>query len=631
MCGISGFIDYSKSSTQDDLVRMTDALEHRGPDDSGYNIYQNGSATVGLGQRRLSIIDLTVGGHQPMSNVDGTVNIVFNGEIYNYAEIKNTLISLGHVFNTNSDTEVILHSYEQWGINCLQQFIGMFAIVIYDAKTQKVLFIRDRAGVKPLYMHQSKNLVLFASELKSFHQHPRFEKNICNTALTNYFTKGYISAPLTIFQNTFQVKAGNYVEIDLTSQKVENVCYWNVLDYYAKPKVTDDYNTAVENVQSIISSACKYRMVSDVPVGVFLSGGYDSTLVTAILSQQASSPLNTFTIGFAEEQYDEAKFAKSVAQHLGTSHNEYYCTQAEALDIVQDLGRIYDEPFADNSAIPTILVSKIAKKSVTVALSADGGDEIFAGYRSYQHAQKLHNVLKLIPSVAQRTIKQMASLSSMATWPGLSAYSTSINRLLSVLPARAIADIHNRVEFIFSKEELNDLLVPQTIDSGSAPTNNFLESLTLLPLDQMLSKDFQSYMVDDILTKVDRATMSVALEGREPLLDHRIIEYVAQLPVEYKANGAESKRIIRSIVHKFVPPHIMDRKKMGFTMPVHKWMHTDLRSLLDDCIAHDTSAYINQSYVESIVKKYLANPEDRHTFQKVWLVFNFKLWFKQWM
>jgi len=401
MCGISGFCDFKKKSSENILKNMTDALIHRGPDSSGYSFFEYETYQVGLGHRRLSILDLSSHGHQPMSfeNLD----IVFNGEIYNFKEIKKELLELGYSFYSNSDTEVILKSYYQWGIKAVDRFNGMFAITIYDKKENKLILIRDRVGVKPFYYYKKDSLILFSSELKSFHKYPNFEKIIDKNSLSLYLQFGYIPEPHSIFKNSYKLKAGHYIEIDLKSQKIEEIKYWDVVDFYNKPKIDISQEEAILKTEELLKSSFEYRMVSDVPVGVFLSGGYDSSLVVSILENGRNEKLNTFTIGFKEKGFDEAPYAKEVAKYLGTNHTEYYCTQKDALEIIPKLAEMYDEPFGDSSAIPTTLVSALARKSVTVSLSADGGDEIFAGYGKYtttkQYFDKFNKISNSIKSL----------------------------------------------------------------------------------------------------------------------------------------------------------------------------------------------------------------------------------------
>lgn len=383
MCGIAGFVDFESSSNEDVLNKMTLSLQHRGPDGQGIYFKETAAAQIGLGHRRLSIIDLSECGSQPM-HYNG-LHIIFNGEVYNFAEIRLELEKKGHQFTGHSDTEIILHAYQEWGIDTIQQWKGMFAVVIYDENKNELIAIRDRAGVKPFYYYWQDGLFLFASELKAFAQHPNFKKEIDPSAVASFLQYGYVSFPHCIYKNTFKLPAAQVLKLDLNTQQLSTIRYWNVYDYYNKPKMDMGFDEAMKETETILQKAFNYRMVADVPVGVFLSGGFDSSCVTALLQKDSTEKIKTFTIGATDESLDEAPYAKQIAEHLGTEHTEYYCTPKEALDIIPELPYYYDEPFADSSAIPTILVSRLAREKVTVALSADAGDEIFAGYNRYDY------------------------------------------------------------------------------------------------------------------------------------------------------------------------------------------------------------------------------------------------------
>jgi asparagine synthase (glutamine-hydrolysing) len=362
MCGITGFVDYKKKLNKDHLDDANKILRHRGPDSGDLAFFESTEANIGFGHRRLSILDVSSNGNQPMYSDDNSVVIILNGEVYNFKEIRHELTALGHSFNSDSDTEVIIKAYQQFGIEAVHKFIGMFAFAIYDLNKQIVYLLRDRAGVKPLYYFHKNDCILFASELKSIYAYPVFEKVINEKAVSLFFKYGYIRAPHTIFRHTYKLRPGNYLKIDLQSKKVEEIEYYSVIDFYNKPKLKISEEEATDEVERLFTSAFQYRMVSDVPVGVFLSGGYDSGVVSAILQKNNSSKIKTFTIGFHEEKYNEAPHAKKMAAYMGTDHHEYYCTTKEAQEILPTLADIYDEPFGDSSAIPTILVSQFARQ-----------------------------------------------------------------------------------------------------------------------------------------------------------------------------------------------------------------------------------------------------------------------------
>ncbi|MCX6723491.1 MAG: asparagine synthase (glutamine-hydrolyzing), partial [Candidatus Staskawiczbacteria bacterium] len=395
MCGIIGIRDFRNKISPQILSKMTDILSYRGPDDSG--IYIDEKNNVGFGHRRLSILDLSSAGHQPMSDDNENIWVTFNGEIYNFKEIRKELENKGHRFKSNSDTEVIVKSYEEWGIEAVKKYRGMFAFAIWDKTKEKLFLVRDRAGVKPLYYYHKDNLFLFSSELKSFHQHPKFEKEINFDALALFLQFGYILAPHTIFQDAYKLNPGHYLEIDKNGS-LKEIKYWDITDYYLEKPINKPEDEIEKELEQILIESFNYRMVSDVPVGVFLSGGIDSSLVAALLQTNSKNSIKTFTIGFNEKEYNEAPYAKKIARHLKTDHNEIYCTSKDALEIIPKLSEIYDEPFGDSSSIPTYLVSKFARQQVKVALSADAGDELFCGYSRYELLNNYYKIIQKTPS-----------------------------------------------------------------------------------------------------------------------------------------------------------------------------------------------------------------------------------------
>jgi asparagine synthase (glutamine-hydrolysing) len=630
MCGITGFVDFGQRSTVEQLQAMAATLLHRGPDDDGHQFITSGHNTIGMGFRRLAVIDLTPAGHQPMQSADRSLTIIFNGEIYNHAEIRKELEALGHSFKSKSDTEVILNAWLQWGQKAINKFTGMFAIALYDSVQQKFYLIRDRAGVKPLYYYWHQNLLLFASELKCFHQHPLFVKELNTAALALYFQHGYVPAPHCIFKNAFKLLPGHLLTLDLNSKEISDTTYWEVASFYNKPKLTIDFKDAVEETEKILTKACNYRMIADVPVGIFLSGGYDSSLVTALLQKDRTQKLKTFTIGFEEAHFNESLYAQKVASHLGTEHYEYLCTYKEAMDIIPLLPEIYDEPFADSSAIPTYLVSKMARQQVTVALSADGGDETFAGYTKY------HKALQYLQK-AERYGKagNVAGHITASLWNIFSAKNISTanraNKLKLLMQAKNPAEAFNIITQGMTKKEVAHLMkqyaeFPKTaFDDGALIRSDET-------LDYFLWLDYVTFLSDDILQKVDRASMAVSLEAREPLLDHHIIEWTAQLPGDFKLNNGKSKLLLREITHKYLPKTLMEREKMGFNIPYEHWFKTDLKHLLLDTLdTHNINQHeiLNHNAVKNILQKFISgNPTD---FQRIWSIFVFQLWLKKWM
>lgn len=628
MCGLCGFIDFNSETTLETLDKMVSTIIHRGPDDKGIEIYSSDNCTVGFGHARLSIIDLSVLGHQPMSYDRFT--IVYNGEIYNYKEIRRELQGLGHTFISGSDTEVILHSYEQWGSECVHKFIGMFAFVIYDKKKHQIVVFRDRAGVKPFYYYWENGLFLFGSELKVFHQHIGFKKEINLEAVHLYFQYGYIPSPYSIFKNCHKLNSGHILTFDLTSGTMEIQKYWDIVDHYRKPQLGISYPDAINEVEKLLISACNYRMVADVPVGVFLSGGFDSTAVTAILQKDRTEKIKTFTIGF-ETGTNEAPYAKATARYLGTDHTEYYCSTADVENIIPELPLYFDEPFSDDSALPTILVSKLARKDVTVALSADAGDEIFGGYNNYRSLNRNIAMLKSIPGFLHAPLS--AILSNMAKLP-LRSHQLLKHQMVTLSAGLKIYN-QDYISFIYDRMQSYPAHVMKSLLIGEPnnPYNNLLgRNLFKDDISVAMAMDYKNYLQNDILTKVDYATMSVSLEGREPLLDHRLVEFVARLPVQYKYDGITTKKILRDIVYKYVPKDMMDRPKTGFSMPINTWLKSDLRPFLDEMLSEEMikrSGIFNVRQVMNIKKSFLQDSDGDQTI--IWKILQFQQWYNLWM
>lgn len=627
MCGIVGFVDSKGRCDEGTLEVMLKTLHHRGPDNQAFRLHRSNLGTIGLGHSRLSIIDISHSADQPM--IYNEFSIVFNGEIYNYKEIRSVLEADGHVFRTNSDTEVILQAFKKWGVKCIEHFIGMFVFVIFDNLKQKLWLVRDRAGVKPLYYYKKEEHFFFASELKAFMNCPEFDKSLDEEALHVYFDLGYIPAPLSIFSFVKKLEGGCYLELDLNTKKVFINQYWNVFSLFQSPKLDISYDEAKQSLKNLLTSACNYRMIADVPVGVFLSGGYDSALVTAILQTDRTEKLKTFTIGF-ERGNNEAPYARQTANYLGTDHVEMICTEKIAQDIIPELSYYYDEPFADQSAIPTILVSRLAREKVTVALSADGGDELFAGYNRYFSFRNRIEQLEKIP----------VGLHSIAGW--------TTNALSSFLPFSKGEEDHRLrgISRYFNAQNGNkDLALYQSIHSlpHFLKQNAFKSSIHgrgfSLPqksvfrnsIEMAMAVDFKYYLQDDILTKVDRATMSVSLEGREPLLDHRLVEFASQLPIEYKMTKNKGKRILRDIVHDFIPEELMNRPKTGFSVPIFSWLQGDLKFLVNDHLSMEQlekSNIFNSKFVNKTVRDF----QDKKFYYKpyIWRLLMFQMWYQRW-
>lgn len=632
MCGIAGFADFSKKTPEETLAKMSCALPHRGPDGQGVYFHQTDEAVIGLGHRRLSIIDLSSAANQPM-HYNG-LHLIFNGEIYNYNEIRNRLIELGHHFTTHSDSEVILHSWQEWGEKSIDQWRGMFAIAIYDEGRQELVCIRDRAGVKPFNYYWKDGLFLFGSELKSLMAHPAFGKEIDRNAVASFLQYGCISHPHTIFRDTFKLPPGHLLRLDLSSRKISIRQYWNVYDWYNRPKLEIGMEEAIEETEKILAESFQYRMVADVPVGVFLSGGYDSSCVTALLQRNSSEKIKTFTIGTTDKKLDEAPFAKAIAQHLGTDHTEYYCTPEEALEIIPELPHFYDEPFADSSAIPTILVSRLARKKVTVALSADAGDEIFAGYNRYDYISRYGNKLSSIPKPLRKMAAATMDRVSSESIPFLRNqynFHSRYDKLKNLLNDPSPRELLKNLSQVFTKKDLRNLLAADFLELPTAHSSTELKPAFYDPLSFMMAIDYQTYMVDDILQKVDRATMSVSLEGREPFLDQNIIEWAAQLPSGYKYHEGQKKYMLKRIVHKYIPKEMMERPKMGFGIPVESWLGNELKALVKEYLSEKNLDHglFNVEEVKSLVADFFNGRKEKHL--KIWYLLMFQMWYKQWM
>lgn len=633
MCGISGFIDFKNQSTEVILEDMSASLYHRGPDASGSKYFQLDAVQIGLAHRRLSIIDLSDSGKQPMQFKH--LWITFNGEIYNYNEIKSELVSLGHQFTGHSDTEVILHAYAQWGKKGINKFIGMFAFVIYDTQMEEIICVRDRAGVKPFFYYWNDGLFLFSSELKAFHKHANFKKELNTDAVAAYMQFGNVPTPHCIFNNSYKLKPGHYLIFSLRTSSFVIEKYWDVYEAYNKPKLNISFSEAKIQTEEILKSAFEYRMVSDVPVGVFLSGGYDSACVTALLQKNRTEKLKTFTIAVPDIGLNEAPYAKDVSKHLGTDHYEYECTQKEALSLIDDLPYYYDEPFADSSAIPTTLVCKMAKKQVTVALSADAGDEIFAGYNRYDYLMKYGKQLNQMPSLLRKGAAGVMNIIPANQIPVLKNRYNFYNRyekLKGLLKDPSPKNMMLNLSRQFNDREIEQLMKPKTQLLETAYMSDDLKKMHYSPLAYMMAIDYQTYLVDDILQKVDRASMTVSLEGREPFLDHRIIEWAAQLPDHYKYYNGSKKHIIKEIVHDYIPVELMDRPKMGFAIPIENWLMTDLK---DKVQYYLSEAKIKEQDIFEVavvqkLKSDFYSGKKEYAF-KIWYLLMFQMWYEKWM
>jgi len=620
MCGFTGYLTFSNRYDNSVITSMTNVLEKRGPDDSGVEVFNEANFQVALGHRRLSIIDISALGHQPMNYKH--LWIAYNGEVYNFSDVKAELSEKGHVFKSSSDTEVILHAFDEWGIEAVHKFIGMFAFVIYNRESQELTLVRDRVGVKPLYVYRDDNTLLFASELKSFIEHPGFNKAINEDAAYQFFKYGFIQAPNTIYKNTTKLAPGSYLTFNINTKAISEASYWNILDFYKKPTLKISYEDAKAHLKELMIDAFKLRMVSDVPVGVFLSGGYDSALVTGVLQSEIQNKLKTFTIGFDNKAYDESVYAEQVADYLGTEQRTFICSDEEALEIIPKLADYYDEPFADPSVVPTMLLSEKTREKVTVSLSADGGDELFFGYNRYSKIHRYYGRLK--------------KLSILGFILGLNSKFKKKNTIKKPLYAHNVFKNNSVQEFLDSVlQKYKDSYLKTVVLKGKSIKTNFDKPYTgIFKFKKLLAIDATTYMPDDILVKVDRATMAYSLEGREPLLDHRIIEYAAQLPFEYlyDTKTKSKKHILKDICHDYIPKAIMDRKKTGFTPPLAEWLRKDLKAFLVKTLDPqelEKHGFLNINKFQKELDKFLKG--DNRYYDLVWNALVFQLWYKKWI
>lgn len=625
MCGIAGFIDFNMSLALSDLKAMTDSIIHRGPNGEGHKVWKDENVIIGLGHRRLAIIDLSENGAQPM--VYSNVGITYNGEIYNYKEIRQELRNLGFTFKTDSDTEVILQAYRAWGPQCVQKFIGMFAFVLYDINTKSIYFFRDRSGVKPLYIYEKNGLILFSSELKAFHNIKLFSKEINSDAVTLYFKYGYIPDSHCIFKYCCKVGPGSYIKLDLRTKELSKVCYWNPFTFHQQTFPIDKSKLHSE-INQLLISAFQYRMVADVPVGVFLSGGYDSSLVAAILQKNSTAKIKTFNIGFEDSEYDESGYANQVAKYLGTDHLSILCTLKQAQDIIPDLTYYYDEPFADSSQIPTYLVSKMTSSYVKVALSADGGDELFGGYSRKLKILKYHKNINKIPLSSRKLIGEIGyrvAKTKLLSTPDR----VKLHKLSLMFKDPSIENIFDLYLQYYSNNILSEIISKDFFEIEV--TNKKMVENNFDTINALLSLEYNSTLSNDMLVKVDRATMANSLEGREPLLDHRIFEYLATIPSEYKIQNGELKILLKELTHKYIPKEIMHRPKKGFGVPVSFWLKSDLKDMTFDILSQrsiNKFGILNADHVLKEIQKQFAKNDSN---DQLWLFFNFQMWCEKWL
>ncbi len=638
MCGIVGIIDLKRESGPDklqrDVCRMADSLNHRGPDDSDQWI--DPEIGVALGFRRLSIIDLTPTGHQPMSSADGRYVIVYNGEAYNFKDLRLELEAAGHIFRGLSDTEVFLEGCGIWGIKAtVQRLIGMFAFAIWDRRERKLWLGRDRLGIKPLYYTHQGNLFLFGSELKSLRAKEGWQAELDRDVLTAYLRYNYVPTPHSIYRQVYKLEAGTLMSI-CPGENPRSERYWNLADSAMGVRSVHNEHEALEEGEALLRDAVKLRLVSDVPLGSLLSGGVDSSTIMALMQAESGQPVKSFTVGFEDADFDEARQARAIAKHIGAEHHEIYLSEKHALELVPQLPELYDEPFADSSAIPTYLLAQMARKHVTVALSGDGGDEVFLGYNRYHAATAAWRGMRHIPESMRQAISSTFSAIPTTRWESVAQLlppsirprqlGNKVHKLSCILGAKNADDIYKRL--ISHWDNPTQLVAnasePESMVWNEARTiNDFGERMAFL--------DTKTYLPDDILTKVDRASMAVGLEVRVPLLDHRVVEFAWRLPKWMKLQRMTTKRLLRQILYRHVPKELIERPKSGFAVPLDHWLRGPLREWAESLIDENRlkrEGLFNPIPVRQTWRNHLAGKGNSG--QAIWGILMFQCWRDRW-
>jgi asparagine synthase (glutamine-hydrolysing) len=628
MCRIAGIWKPSdKNNLEDICVIMRDVMHRGGPDDAG--LYMDEKAGLALGHRRLSIIDLSPTGHQPMTSLDGRYTVCYNGETYNFRELRTELGEFS--FRGSSDTEVVLNAFIKWGPECVKRFNGMFAFAVWDSLEKTLYLFRDRIGVKPLFYYSNGVAFAFASELKGLHTGLADRLDIDTDSLGEFFHYGYISAPRSVYKNVFKIEPGCFLKIS-RDMKIEHHRYWDMNSFEeSRSPLSEEFY--IEELEEIMIDAFKKRLIADVPVGVFLSGGVDSSLVTAILARHSGADIKTFTIGFNEKNYDESPWAKMVANYLGTSHTEEIVTPEHAREILPLWPEIYDEPAGDISGIPTTIVSQVTRRHVKVSLSADGGDELFCGYHHYWVMNRLGKTLSGLPVSIPRLAGKIIEILGIDTISNLS-------QMFPQLRLPAIKDRFRKFQAVLSNwrdgvsSAYSFALAYWLPDEIRKMTGSYSDSRICLDsfkrdlLSAMMLWDMKYYLPDDILTKVDRATMFTSLEGREPMLDHRIVEFALKLPMQYKFRNGQTKYILKKLLARYIPDELFNRPKQGFAVPVYSWLHDDLQSLIDEHLNPDalkTQQYIDPEIALRTVQEF-RQKKGSIAVDRIWLLLVFMMW-----
>jgi len=641
MCGITGFFERNSASAgqQETLERMTRALRFRGPDDEGS--WVDKKAGIFLGHRRLSVLDLSPEGHQPMISRSGRYTLVFNGEIYNFQELREELIGDGHVFRGTSDTEVMLAAFEQWGLEeALKKFDGMFAFALWDRQEESLSLARDRLGEKPLYYTWQGKSFLFGSELKALRYHPAFQASVDRKALKLMLKYSYVPGPLSIYKGVFKLPPGHFLKI-FPGRAPGNFgrpqVYWSAVDFTEKnigSPFRGSSNEAADELEKLLLDSVKKQMVADVPLGVFLSGGVDSSTIVALMQSLSPNPIRSFTIGFEEEAYNETFFARKVAEHLGTEHTELYVSFQDALSIIPSMPDIYDEPFSDSSQIPTSILSSLTHNYVTVSLSGDGGDELFGGYNRYLQGQNAEKFFTTVPYPLRQLLVSMIDKISPGTWDWVlkrismnkryPLTSGTIEKITNILRLKDIGQYYQTLvthwedgsQVVLGGKDIPDVSAADKILDGRGSL-----------VSQMMLLDLQSYLPDDILVKLDRAAMAVSLETRVPFLDRQVVEFALRLPLNFKIQGTKGKRVLREVLYRYVPPSLIERPKMGFGIPLDSWLRGPLRRWAEDLLDEGLLKRQNFLNPEPILHKWQEHISGKRNWQYVlWDILMWQSW-----
>jgi asparagine synthase (glutamine-hydrolysing) len=616
VCGISGFMYFDGAAADKNIVQqMTDVMHHRGPDAGGSYI----GTGVGLGHRRLSIIDLS-SGQQPLCNEDSTVWISFNGEIYNYLSLRESL-EHSHQFRTRSDTETIVHLYESNPDGFVAQLRGMFAFAIWDERKKTMILARDRVGKKPLYYYLDDKKLVFGSEIKSILRHPHLKLEIDEQAVSDYLSLGYVPAPKSIYRSIRKLRPGHYLRVQ--RDKVEEVQYWDLS--FQQPETRSE-NEWREALLSELKTSVDIRLMSEVPLGAFLSGGLDSSSVVAVMSKLLDQPVKTATIGFDERQFDESDFARQVARHLGTDHHERVVT-AEKIDTIDKLSWHYDEPFADSSALPTYFVSQVAREKVTVAISGDGGDENFAGYRRYLIDVQENRIRKVVPPLARKMVfGPLSAIYPKMDWAPRFLRAKTVLRNLSFDPIDGYFETMSTFRSLDKPAIMSGDFQQrlQNYDTADVFREHYCKADTTDPLSRIQYVDVKTYLTDDILAKVDRASMANSLEVRCPLLDHKFMELAASMPSSIKLKGTTGKYVFKKAMDKELPKNIVYRNKMGFGVPLAEWFRNGIQEYARTYILDRQDPFLSSSFITKIWNQHQSGLRDRSS--QLWNILMFRLW-----